>query len=401
MSETSRRANEIRNENDWIPKELWPQLSEAYHAAIFENPYEFSAHAGLAEYLFHCRYDNQSALGHYEFCLQIDPLNADVREGVIEFFKTLAGMSFSKDAIAIFEILEKMDPSPVDIENDGTWSRAVLQIAYSCQRENRPEKALHYYNLLDSICPGQRVTSGIGQSYLQMEQYGRAIEAFQKLTESAPKEGYKWLGKTYQEMGRNEDAIECYSQLAECDPVTGLESLADAYTKLGRNEEANAQREKLLEYCKSHFDGEPQAIIQTARTMIDAYRKLGQPEGAFAYFQQLDNSGPSPNSGTCGLAVLYMHRFEYGKTIACYQRLADAEEELFGPYRRELVMTYLLFDRHEEAVAEFERIAAAGGQNKLFSQTFSFVGSVLRHTPDSSALIERIGRLEEQLAPRL
>ena len=401
ISEYSHRANEKVKSAMLTTQNMWPQLSEEFYAAIFENPYEFSAHLGLAKCLLLYRYDSQSALRHYEFCFQIDPAHAGARDAVIEsFFNERTKLRNPADAIETLERLEKIEPSPIDAGCDEIWRYAVLEMADLCRVNHWYDKALHYYQRMEKTSPGPELHAGLGRTYLETEQYGRAIEVFEKLTEPCPAKGYMWLGNTYFRMGRYEKAAEYFCELAELDPRIGLDLLSNAYRKLGRNEEANAQLEKLLEIYKSDIDAGQENYESITPGMIYAYHKLGKFDDAAAYFQQLDSTLPSPNIGTCGLARVYHRRREYDKAIECYKRLAGAEDEDDSIYRQQFLSVCLEAQKYEEVIAELERVAAEGGRNPWFEYAAWQLDARMIKTPGNSALQERIDRLKKLSSTR-
>ena len=400
-SEYSRRANEPPQDAGEITQEARSQRSKAYHAAIFENPYAVDAHIGLAEFLLSGRYDGQSALRHYKFSLLANPADVRARECVIELFKKSVQSRKAKDAVAALQILEELDPSPVNIERDRNWSDALLALAGLCMDDGLHDEAIDYYTRLEAIRPGTSVSTGLGQAYRRMKQYGRAIEIFEKLTDSSPQDGYMLLRMTYQEMDRHESALECFGKLAEHNPSMGLVLQVRAYAKLGRNGEAGAHLEKLLEYYKSNLDGQPSAVFRNAEIIIQVCGEWGKLDASYKFFQEMDGAATGPNGGTCGLAVYHERQREFDKAIPYFKRLADAEEKIDSPYRHRLVSMYMSVRNFDATVAEIERITEAGGRDAWLLQTLAFLEKYAKNSSDFPGLQERIDRLEERLRTRL
>jgi superkiller protein 3 len=101
-------------------------------------------------------------------------------------------------------------------------------------------------------------TKYLAQSYLQLDQTEKAIDAYKQGLEinSQSDELYLELGNLYLAEGQNSKAIEAYEQAVRIyDDSTNRYSLGEAYLFTGRYKDAETQFEKVIQYDSSSYSG--------------------------------------------------------------------------------------------------------------------------------------------------
>jgi len=216
--------------------------------------------------------DSQSAFNYLMRALEIEQENLTTLELGGEVFHVLR--DFKQAEIAWKKIVE------IDVKRYKIWKK-LGKLYYEIGEYHEAvqafsnyleyEENIEIYSLLSTIYKkmgneieswnnlmkaekldpeNETVLLQIGETYLDLDNYDRAIDYFQKTTNNNPENISAWfqLGRSYEANNESVEAIEAFSNVIELDPdnVLAFFHLAKTYAALAKIEEASRYYEECL-----------------------------------------------------------------------------------------------------------------------------------------------------------
>lgn len=334
---------------------------DAYHRAVFRNPHEIAAHLGLAAWQLHQRHDCDSAMRHYDICLQADPGNQVALAGLGRCFSGYASMGRIAQATSLLRRAEKLVPNPVDIERGGIWRMGLAELASACLDRRLLDDALAYYNRLAE-------------------------------TESVPGTGLNGLGRTYLKRGNAGQALECFKRLMRHDPEQGVDGVMRVYFELSRPDEAIALLSQEIERKP-----DLQSSSLYVRKLAEVYRQVfGQTDEAISFFQRIAGMSEEPNSGVYGLALVHRQRGEPDRAVSYYEQLLQANQEYSRVVGIELLTIYVMRNEFTKALTLLESVGESIHDRGMADTMLTHMEQASARSPDAATIKQRIDALREK-----
>ena len=241
-------------------------------------------------------------------------------------------------------------------------------------------------------------TGNLGNAYLGLGEYQKAIEYYEKGLEISTAIGNQLgiesnngnLGSAYRSLGEYQKAIEYYQKGLEISTAIGDQSgianntgnLGNAYLGLGEYQKAIEYYEKGLEI--STAIGDQSGIANQTGNLGNAYLSLGQYQKAIKYYEKGlkistaigDQSGIAHNTGNLGNA--YLGLGEYQKAIEYYEKgleisTAVGDQPGIANKTGNLGNAYLSLGKYQKAIEYYEKgleiSTAVGDQPGIANKT--------------------------------
>lgn len=214
-------------------------------------------------------------------------------------------------ALAVFQRLQREHPSSIRLQ----WREAMVQTDLVL---DRPRQALEHLQILADQSEGERRTQWremLLYHYLSLGENERAMDLVQRLTREAPLEAKWWKGQVhlFLEEAKTRDALTALA-------VRGLiirldrretELLGDLYLSEGIPRKAAIVYQRALSEAFR---------IETARKLVEAYRRQHRPEAALEWAEQSLKRYPGDGSLMLAKADLLYEQRRWKAAAAAYRK---------------------------------------------------------------------------------
>jgi tetratricopeptide (TPR) repeat protein len=228
------------------------------------------------------------------------------------------------EAVAAFEQAIQRNP-------DYAWP--FHNLALICERQERYDEALKFFEEAivrhrqeqDQAASWHR----LGNIYLTLGQYERAIVVYRRAIELNPGSALPWnsLGDVYSDLGQPEAAMTAYRQAIEIDPnyAWPYNNLGVVHEKLGQYEQAITLYQQIIARHPNNLD---EAI--SWNNLGNAYNALNRADEAIAAYQQAIELDPGYTWPYHNLGAIYEKRGEAELALAFYQQATRRHKQKVG-----------------------------------------------------------------------
>lgn len=229
----------------------------------------------------------------------------------------------------------------------------------------------------------------LGLHYMEMEQYDKALTAFEEIRRQEPSSGiYCYIGMVYQEQNRLSDAVEAY--LSALTFQAPLQIHGSAHLHLGIVYKAQGKiqlSQTHLQQAVSLNPITPEAFIHLGEVYL-LQRQFDKAEDAY---QKSIKLNPKFTASYYGLGRVHEMQREFTSAVDYYLKAIEQNPFDPQPYYR-LAMTYQNLRNSEEAktaLAKFELMKRYSDNVHHFRET------IYKH-PNNPILYLKLGELHER-----
>lgn len=228
-----------------------------------------------------------------------------------------------------------------------------------------------------------------GLHYMEMEQYDKALIAFEEIRRQDPGSGiYCYIGMVYQEQNRLSDAVEAYKIALNYKSSSPIHSSAHlhlgiVYKKQGKISLSQTHLNKAI----SLDPKTPQAYIHLG----DAYLLKRQFDAAAEAYRKSIQLNPDFTESYYGLGRVAELQRDFTSAVEYYLKATDQNPYDPQPHYR-LAMAHRNLNKHEDAKAamkQFEVLKQYSDNIHLFRET------IYKH-PNNPILYLKLGELHER-----
>jgi tetratricopeptide (TPR) repeat protein len=221
------------------------------------------------------------AIDHYKQALKLDPGASFLFEELTDLYIQSGRL---KDAVTEAEDVLRQEPNNLD-------ARRIL---------------------------GRIYTRMIGEGKINEEMLKAAIEQYQKITATDPKDVESWLalGRLYRASSNSVEAEKAYTQALTLDPGSeeALTGLAIVYSDIG-------DTKKAIEKLKAVTNKDPNP--RTLAALASSYEQLHDNKSAAEVLRQALDLDPENSRLKRGLAKNLMYSGNYDEALKYYKEVAD------------------------------------------------------------------------------
>jgi len=256
----------------------------------------------------------KDAENYYLKALELAPKNYQVLEGLSSYYLELNRLPEAK------QTLEKMHA----LRNDNLATlKELARLSFNLKKY--PD-AVTYYTELSKVSPSEEVDIKLGTAYTEMEEYGKAITAFEGAVQKNPTnaESVYNLGRSYAETDNIKKALPYYERALALKPakvnwvfeiVSMLNALGDPATGAKYMENASAA-------------GMPRDLIYLENLGVLLIRTDDFERGISMFEEVLVKKPNSPKLLTYIADTYYQHQ-KYNKAAVAYEKLFQADTTNF------------------------------------------------------------------------
>ena len=229
----------------------------------------------------------------------------------------------------------------------------------------------------------------LGLHYMEMEQYDKALRAFEEIRRQEPSSGiYCYIGMVYQEQNRLSDAVEAYKNAITFQAPPQIHSSAHLHLGIVYKAQGKIQlSQPHLQQALSLNPKIPEAYIHLGEVYL-LQRKFDKAEKAYHKSIQLN---PNFTESYYGLGRVNEMRREFTSAVGFYLKAIKQNPYDPQPHYR-LAMTYRNLQKSEEvqaALSKFELMKQYSDNVHHFRET------IYKH-PNNLILYLKLGELHER-----
>ena len=322
---------------------------------------------------------------------EIAPLNTDHSANLARLYRTWGGLSKGEKrqellnkALAYYADATSLSPHNAQLFNE--WGQTHLIMG---DVDSALEKYEHSLTL-DSEYPQTYLL--LGELYMQQKEWDKAVEAYEKAIELAPKkavEAYSALGYVYTQLGDLDAALEAYSKAVALRPknYNNHKNLAILYQQMGRLDEAIVAASQALELAPENqkatmqsFLGqlqqaqggvpaesaEVQQLMATGQAQMDAQDWAA----AEATFKQVLSLAPNNAQAHSALAFVYAKQGRLDEAIAENLTVSSLIPNDYNSYKNLALLYQQKGDLDSALEAAQKALALAPESEKPALQTY-------------------------------
>lgn len=238
-------------------------------------------------------------------------------------------------------------------------------VALECKQYDDAEKLWESSLPDDAAAKGKQLLLW-GLRMSQVEQYDRAIKAFQrvideKLTESDPAPAWYYLSAAAIAAGQNDLALQAAHSARQARPKDIRFALREATVlqRARRFPEARQKYEEALgQFDKASDPSVRRELLQARRMLSNLCLELGDQAAAIERLEEVLDEFPEDTGASNDLGYLWADRnVHLQRSLRMVQHAVDAEPENRA-YRDSLGWVFFRLGRFAEAVVELEKAAA-------------------------------------------
>ena len=214
-----------------------------------------------------------------------------------------------------------------------------------------------------------------GASYLNLKQYDKAIENFNKVIELTPDAGilifaYSCIGACYLGLKQYERAIEDFDKAIELKPEVNI--LANAYTGRGQSYLRLQQYERAIEDFDKAIELKPEAniLVRAYYGRGGGYAGLEQYERAIKDFDRTIELKSDYASAYINRGISYARMGESAPAIDDFTKAIGLQPENSSAYAlRSLIYTNI--NKFDVAIEDIKRAISSDNNQKIYLDIFS------------------------------
>jgi tetratricopeptide (TPR) repeat protein len=312
----------------------------------------------------------------------------------LEYYREFANFYLYRkkplQAILVWQRFLEKDPENIPIR---------LQIAQTYQNLGKALKAQEEKNTQGRVSDGERKKE-------EIENWQKALEAYQKIVELDPKEVKAWrgIGDMFIQLKQPEQAVEAYKRELELNPqqpeIHGL--LGEIYTQMGKNDPSGRVYNQAVEAYQSAIRLKRNEL-RYYEGLADVYNLMGKPLEATMIWNKYFDVNPNDVTAHYKLAQ-YQNQAGNWLDAVREAKIAVSLDSQNASLRSFLASLYLSKDMFYEAAQQWEavvqgspkdvgaRFQLAALYEKLFqfSKAQSQYQAILSLQPDNTAAQQKL-----------
>jgi len=285
--------------------------------------------------------DNEKALNAYKEACQINPNNYRAFFGV---GKVYLKQNRFNEAIPPLTECVRIKPDFPD---------AYYNLALCYEEIGQLTTAAETYKKFIEINPGPAWTaySKLGEVYIKLQQYDKAVSAFEEVIKSTPNDiraNYN-LAYAYDMCGETEKAIEIYKKLINLTP----DQAETYYNRIFRVYDKKGDFNKALEIGMELVNKYPDKAIYYYYVGIEHF-KLGNNEKALEFFNKTIELDPNNASAYYNSGLVYFRLKKFDSAAEVFERFLELQPNNADACYN-LGSAYLQLKKYEKALKPLQK----------------------------------------------
>ena len=331
-------------------------LASYFEARREKEPDNVAVLETVAE-IHRIRRAHEKAADSYQALAKLQPSN------ITHFYHAAVAYYNSNQSELAAEMLKRARVA-ISVHQDRGHYSFAQNLATICLRGRMYDEAVRLFK--EAIAQSRRRGEGgsneflyreLGRSYLGLQRYDDAIEAFEQMMkrvrhDEGRKRGMHQLRQAYRQAGRYDALIAQHLQAVEDTPDApdAYYTLARTYQWAGMSDEATAAYERAFELNPDNREVQETLARRYRITLMNTTQFKRKIEGMHPNLLRM-------------LAGKYMHNYsEANRAIVIFKHLLAQNPE-DGKIRENLARSYSTQDRHEETIPHYDALLKANPES--------------------------------------
>ncbi|MFQ6082465.1 MAG: tetratricopeptide repeat protein [Candidatus Aminicenantia bacterium] len=331
--------------------------------------------------------ENEKALNAYQEASKLNPSNYKAYFGL--------GMVYLKlnqyeKAIPPLAQCTKINPEFPD---------AYYNLALSYEQTGRYETAAEIYQKFIEVNPGPAWTgyNRLGEVYLKLKQYNKAVLAFQEVIKTNPSDtrvNYN-LAYAYDMAGQYEKAVETYQNLIKLNP----KETDKYYNLIFRVYDKAGEYQKAIEVGQQMIQQNPDKAGNYYNLGIE-YFKLKDYQKALEIFNQTTALDPNYGPAYYNIGLIHFKLAQFEEAIQAFNKFLELQPDNPDGYYN-LGAAYLQLKQYEAALKPLQRAAELNPNFTLAHYNLAITYFVLKDRFSANEQYKILRTLDPVLAEKL